>query len=110
LQDDISDDPGSRAELGSPANPARTDPISREMRRRNDEALRDAIDSVAPVAPSVARVLAALPLRRMSATEALCWWTAPNGWLDGRRPLDVLAHDPNAVEQAAHRLSDSTPL
>jgi hypothetical protein len=31
------------------------------------------------------------------------WWTAPSGWLGGRRPLDVLDAEPEAVLEAARR-------
>ena len=29
------------------------------------------------------------------------WFTAGNGWLDGRRPVDFLSHEPELVVQAA---------
>jgi hypothetical protein len=31
------------------------------------------------------------------------WWSAPSGWLGGRRPLEVLSEDPEAVVEAARR-------
>lgn len=35
--------------------------------------------------------------------QAALWFAAPTGWLGGRRPVDVLADDPDAVVQAARR-------
>jgi len=80
------------------------------MARWNSEALTKALDELAASSPDVARVLAALPLMQMSALEAVCWWTAANGWLGNRRPWDVLINDPEAVEQAARRLGEPSPL
>lgn len=34
------------------------------------------------------------------------WWTAPSGWLAGRRPLDVLDAEPAAVVEAARRSAE----
>ena len=36
------------------------------------------------------------------------WFAAVNGWLDGRRPMDAIARDPEAVLDAARR--DAEPL
>ncbi len=36
------------------------------------------------------------------------WWTAPSAWLDGRRPLDVLAHNDAAAIHAAAQ--DAGPI
>jgi hypothetical protein len=80
------------------------------MARWNAEALTQALDELATSMPDVAGVLAALPLSQMSASEAVCWWTAANGWLGNRRPWDVIGHDPGAVEQAARRLAEPSPL
>jgi hypothetical protein len=80
------------------------------MDRRNAVALAETLQDVGGRAPAVARVLAALPLREMSASEALCWWTAANGWLGNRRPIDVINDDPDEVERAASRLGEPSPL
>jgi len=34
------------------------------------------------------------------------WWTSPSGWLGGRRPLDVLGTEPEAVLEAARRSTE----
>ncbi len=34
------------------------------------------------------------------------WWTSPSGWLGGRRPIDVLDEDPDAVVEAARRSAE----
>lgn len=56
------------------------------------------------VKPSIRDVLDQLPRDRMSEWEIALWWTAANGWLGGRRPVDVLRDDPEAVTTAAARL------
>jgi hypothetical protein len=90
-----------------PVDPARD---KATMARWNAEALAEALDELATAMPSVARVLAALPLRQLTASEAVLWWTAANGWLSNRRPCDVLAEDPGAVEQAARHLAEPSAL
>jgi hypothetical protein len=90
-------------------------PVDREldketMARWNAEALAQALDELALTSPNVARVLAALPLTQMSGLEAVCWWTAADGWLDNRQPWDILLDDTNAAEQAACRLAEPSPL
>ena len=35
--------------------------------------------------------------------QAALWFASPTGWLGGRRPVDVLAEDPEAVVEAAGR-------
>jgi hypothetical protein len=84
--------------------------VRAEMARRNAASLAETLSELAPRLPSVARVLAALPLTRMSGAEVLGWWTAANGWLDNRRPIDVLNEDPEAVERAASRLTEPSAL
>ena len=84
--------------------------VQQLMARRNAQAVDFALDSVSRMSPPMARVLRALPLVEMTASEALCWWTAANGWLDNRRPLDVIADDPDAVEHAARQLALPSPL
>lgn len=34
------------------------------------------------------------------------WWTSPSGWLGGRRPLEVLDAEPEAVVEAARRSTE----
>jgi hypothetical protein len=80
------------------------------MGRRNADALAQTLDELAGHLPHVAQVLRALPLSDMSGVETVCWWTAANGWLGNRRPCDVINVDPEAVERAARRLSDPSPL
>jgi hypothetical protein len=84
--------------------------IQQLMARLNARAVEFALDSLSAISPAVARVLRALPLVEMTASEALCWWTAANGWLSNRRPLDVVADDPGAVEHAARQLALPSPL
>ena len=59
--------------------------------------------------PAVKAVLSALPVGRMSQWEVALWWTAANGWLGGRRPVDLLDDDPETIVGAAGRLA-SSPL
>jgi hypothetical protein len=66
-------------------------------------------DTLDPL-PVVAAVLAALPTDDMSEWEVALWWSADNGWLDGRRPVDLIDEDPEAVADAAKRLAEPTPL
>jgi len=84
--------------------------VRAEMARRNAAGLDEALSELATRLPSVAWVLAALPLARMSGPEVLGWWTAANGWLHNRRPIDVLNDDPGAVERAAARLREPSAL
>lgn len=54
--------------------------------------------------PVVAEILQALGGR--GAWQVASWFTAPNGWLpDGRRPVDVMDADPNAVAAAAREVT-----
>ena len=89
-----------------------TDPASAKslMSEMNAAALAAALAELETVMPTVVRALAALPLTEMTASETLCWWTAANGWLDNRRPIDVLEEDPAAVERAAAHLAEPSPL
>jgi hypothetical protein len=58
----------------------------------------------------IAVVLSALPREDMSDWEVALWWTADNGWLDGRRPVDLIDEDPDSVAAVAKRLAEPTPL
>jgi len=54
--------------------------------------------------PTVAAALEALRSDpRMSDWQAALWFAGPNGWLGGRRPVDVLDAEPDAVADAARR-------
>lgn len=61
--------------------------------------------------PVVRRVLEALPVDEMSPWEVALWWTAGNGHLGGRRPVDLLgtAHEDDLVGAAAG-LAKPSPL
>jgi hypothetical protein len=37
----------------------------------------------------------------VTAWQAALWFIAPNGWLGGRRPVDLLDSEPDAVVEAA---------
>jgi hypothetical protein len=39
----------------------------------------------------------------LSEWQAVLWFVGANGWLGGRRPVDLLDEDPGAVEDAARR-------
>lgn len=56
--------------------------------------------------PVIAEVIRRLGSRSTEWGMAL-WFTANNGWLGGRRPVDLLREDPQAVETAAEREIDS---
>jgi hypothetical protein len=86
------------------------DAVRAKMARRNAASLEQTLSELATCLPSVTRVLAALPLTEMSGAEVLGWWTAANGWLGNRRPIDVLDDDPDAVEGAAARLREPSAL
>lgn len=60
--------------------------------------------------PAIRDVLAALPTERMSDWEVALWWTAANGWLGGRRPVDLLDQDSAQIVSAAARLAEPGPL
>ncbi|MEO6987390.1 MAG: hypothetical protein ABI239_01945 [Aquihabitans sp.] len=49
---------------------------------------------------AAASVVARLMGAGMDAWEIWDWVTHPNGWLDGRRPQDLLHEDPDAVTRA----------
>lgn len=55
-------------------------------------------------------VLRSLPTDKLSPWEVALWWTAGNGWLGGRRPVDLLDEDPTAIVRAAEALSAPSPL
>jgi hypothetical protein len=49
----------------------------------------------------IARALAHLRRAGLSDWQAALWFASPTGWLDDRRPVDLLDEDPSAVEAAA---------
>ncbi|HEX3552850.1 MAG TPA: phasin family protein [Thermoanaerobaculia bacterium] len=59
-------------------------------------------DSKGQPIPVISRVLATLG-RRSREWELALWFTSANGWLDGRRPVDLLADGPEEVARAAER-------
>jgi len=57
--------------------------------------------------PVVGRVLARLG-GRLSPWQTAFWFVAENGWLAGRRPVDLLDADPDAVVEAAgHEVTET---
>ena len=52
--------------------------------------------------PVIARVLEALG-SQSSEWQLALWFLSSNGWLHGRRPVDLLDTDPEAVAEAAQR-------
>lgn len=68
------------------------------------------LDADGALRPVIAEVLAALPRKRMSDWELALWWTAANGWLCGRRPVDLLDDESQALVAAARRLAEPLPL
>lgn len=60
--------------------------------------------------PVIAEVLEALPRSHMSDWEVALWWTAANGHLGGRRPVDSLDEDPSELPEAARGLAHRPPL
>jgi Protein of unknown function (DUF2384) len=54
--------------------------------------------------PAVGAALAALRSNaEVSDWQAALWFAGPNGWLGGRRPVDLLDAEPDAVADAARR-------
>jgi hypothetical protein len=60
--------------------------------------------------PVVASVLAVLPRPQMSEWEVALWWVAGNDRLGGRRPVDLMLEEPEAVIDAAAGLAEPSPL
>ena len=56
--------------------------------------------------PVVAAVLRHLRGAGLNDWQAALWFSSPTGWLDDRRPVDVLDHDPAAVELAAAQFGE----
>jgi hypothetical protein len=53
--------------------------------------------------PEIAKVLTALGASKSSGWQTALWFTGRNGWLGGKRPVDLLKSDPEAVVEAALR-------
>jgi hypothetical protein len=51
--------------------------------------------------PKLAGILRHLRRAGLTDWQAALWFASPTGWLDDRRPVDVLDDDPEAVELAA---------
>jgi hypothetical protein len=79
--------------------------IGVEDPERARTALSEAIYQISGRWEGVGAVLAALPITRMSSIWLVAWWSLENDWLDGRRPIDVIATDPQAVRDAAAQLA-----
>lgn len=56
--------------------------------------------------PAVGQVLAALAPLELSGWELFAWFTAPTGWLDDRRPADLLSSAPAVVAAALQEAGD----
>jgi hypothetical protein len=54
-----------------------------------------------PTVGAALGILRSLP--QLSDWQAALWFVGANGWLGGRRPVDLLDEDPGAVEAAARR-------
>lgn len=52
---------------------------------------------------AIAAALERLGDRQLSDWQIALWFTSPTGWLGGRRPVDLLRDEPEAVVQAAER-------
>ena len=52
---------------------------------------------------AVSGALARLRPGGLSDWQTALWFTSPNGWLGGRRPVDLLDEEPEAVVAAAER-------
>ena len=56
--------------------------------------------------PELASILMHLRSAGLDDWQAALWFVSPTGWLDDRRPVDVLDQDPGAVEAAAAHFHD----
>ena len=54
--------------------------------------------------PVVAEALEHLSASSVTPWQQALWFTTANGWLDGRRPVDVLDDDPGAIVAAAREV------
>jgi hypothetical protein len=55
--------------------------------------------------PIISRIIATLG-SQLSGSELALWFTSHNGWLDDRRPVDLLISNPDLVERAAEALAN----
>jgi hypothetical protein len=56
--------------------------------------------------PVIAAVLEHLRAAGLDDWQTALWFSSPTGWLDDRRPVDVLDGEPGAVETAAAQFGD----
>lgn len=56
--------------------------------------------------PVIAEILAVLQ-PRLSGWQTALWFTGRNGWLGGKRPVDVLASNPSSVLEAARQETEA---
>jgi hypothetical protein len=56
--------------------------------------------------PALQGVLKSFP-KAISGWEVALWFTAANDWLEGRRPLDLIDSDPDAIVDAVRKHSTS---
>jgi hypothetical protein len=54
---------------------------------------------------TVGKVLALLGERK-SGWQLAFWFTSPNGWLDGKRPVDVIKNTKAVVQAAVREAED----
>jgi hypothetical protein len=57
----------------------------------------------------IARVLEAFEPFGLDGWETALWFTTASGWLDDRRPVDLLTREPENVVDAARRAFDEVP-
>lgn len=65
------------------------------------------LDEAGRPLPVIAELLALWKDRDYSEWEIALWFLAPNGWLDGARPADLLSTGPERVLDAARREQDT---
>jgi hypothetical protein len=61
------------------------------------------LDSLGKIKTAIPAVLANFHHARWPEEHVALWFLSANGWLGGRRPVDVLDGDPEAVTQASVR-------
>lgn len=103
-QEDSEDAPEPSVDVSGGAEALRD--LGYEDRERGRTVLSDAIYEIAGRDERVGAVLAALPITRMSSIWLVGWWASENAALGGRRPIDVISTDPQAVVDAATRLAN----
>ena len=61
------------------------------------------LDSLGAIKPAIPAVLATFDHARWTEEHGALWFVSANGWLGGRRPVDVLDSDADGVIQASLR-------